>query len=258
MHLPDRNAQVDRLAGAVRDLSGRHLRELKHLLGKPPSMANVPQAFWDDVEREMEEELTASILLLLLASVDHHGGDVDASEAAMVIQAAERAAMQGQRYRDSLQQRTEKLLSEVEPASGREADSRVSPANLPADDDAPASTEIKRQEEARLAQLIDELEQSLDAQAERIAASETTNAETAGGDAAAVTKFGDVSQDDIWRAHPSRTKTGSCARCLRLDGTKRKEWGNIDPDAAGGPMLHEHCACTIDYANQGETTKKAA
>jgi hypothetical protein len=253
MHLPDRNKQVDRLAGSIRGLSGRHLRELKHLLGNPPSMANVPASFWQDVQREMEEELTAAILLLLLASVDHHGGDVDVVEGAMTIQAAERSAMQGQRYADAVKGRTETLLAETV----REPDARKPPEDLPGTG-GEASVEIKRREEARLAKLIEELEKTFDAQAERIAASETTNAETVGGDAAAVTKWGDVSQDDIWRAHPSRTKTGSCQRCLRLDGTKRKDWGRLDEEAAGGPMLHEHCACTIEYADQGKPPQKAA
>lgn len=251
MHLPNRNDQVDRLAGTVRELSGRHLRELKHLLGNPPRMENVPPSFWEDVRREMEEEITAAILLLLLAAVDHHGGDVDASETAMVIEASRRAALQGQRYRDSLKGRLDTLLGDFRSdavGTGDGLGGKIGSAGY----DATRTVTID------LGELFAELEKTREAQAERIAASETTNAETVGGDAAAVTKWGDVSQDDIWRAHPSRTKTGSCQRCLRLDGTKRKVWGQIDEEAAGGPMLHEHCACTIEYADQGETIKQAA
>lgn len=248
MHLPERNAAVDRLAGKVSKLTARHQRELQHLLGKPPSLANVPASFWVDVQREMDEEIAAALALLFLAAVSHHGGDVDAVEAAAKIHGAERARIQAERYAGAIKGRLENLMAGASGGDGLKGRIGSSP-------NAPDRT-ITR--EINLDDLLDELGKTFEAQAERIAASETTNAETAGGDAAQVTIYGDVSQDDIWRAHPSRTKTGTCDRCKRLDGTKRKDWGRLDEEAAGGPMLHEHCACTIEYAAQPKPDQQAA
>lgn len=251
MHLPNRDQAVDQLASKVGKLTDRHRRELRHLLGNPPRAENVPASFWADVQREMEEELAAALMLLFLAAVDSHGGDVSVAEAAGAIHASERASVQGQRYRSSLQGRLDTLLGDFRSDAVGTGDGLAGKIGS-------AGYDATRTATVDLGPLFQDLDQTFDAQAERIAASETTNAETAGGDAAQVIKYGDVSQDDIWRAHPSRTKTGSCNRCKRLDGTKRKVWGQIDEEAAGGPMLHEHCACTIDYAVQGETTKNPA
>lgn len=258
MHLPERNAAVDRLAGKVNKLTARHQRELQHLLGRPPSLANVPASFWTDVQREMDEEIAAALALLFLAAVSHHGGDVDAVEAAAKIHGAERARIQAERYAGAIKGRTETLLagypgSPQGAGSGDGLGGRIGSSRGPDGDQ--KATKVKQID---LGELMEELGKTFDAQAERIAASETTNAETAGGDAAQVTIYGDVSQDDIWRAHPSRTKSGTCARCKRLDGTKRKEWGRLDEEAAGGPMLHEHCACTIEYAAQPKPDQQAA
>lgn len=252
MHLPQRDTAIDALKLSINDLTKRHRRELTHLLGKPPRFSNVPASFWQEAREEMERELAASLALLFLAAVDHHGGDVDAVDAASKVHAAERAALQGQRYGDAIESRLENLLAgypgdPAAPAGGDGLKGRIgSSPNAP---DRTTTREID------LDQVLADMAATFEAQAERIAASETTNAETAGGDAAQVTKFGDVSQDDIWRAHPSRTKSGSCGRCLRLDGVKRKQWGEVDADAAGGPILHEHCACTIEYVQQGQQSQ---
>lgn len=255
MHLPQRDAAVDRLAGQIGKLTDRHQRELRHLLGKPPNMANVPASFWADVQREMDEEIAAALALLFLAAVSSHGGDVDAAEAAAKIHGAERARIQAERYAGAIKGRLEGLTAGY-PGSPSEAGGGDGlGGRIGSSPNAPERTVVR---EINLDDLLRDMAQTFDAQAERIAASETTNAETAGGDAAQVTIYGDVSQDDIWRAHPSRTKTGSCGRCLRLDGTKRKFWGQIDEEAAGGPMLHDHCACTIEYAAQLKPDQQAA
>lgn len=236
MHLPQRDGAVDALAASVGKLTERHRRELTHLLGKPPNIENVPASFWAEVREEMERELAAAIYLLFLAAVDHHGGDVDAAEAAGMAHATERATIQATRYADAIQGRVG-TLTQGDGLKGRIGSSPNAPETTRTID---------------TSQVLSDLGDTFKAQAERIAASETTSAETAGGDAAQVTQFGGVSQDDIWRAHPSRTKSGVCNRCRRLDGAKRKQWGEIDADAAGGPILHDHCACTIEYVPQTE------
>lgn len=230
MHLPSRDATIDKLAESVGKLTSRHSNELRHLLGKPPNVANVPASFWAEIREEMDRELVATLMLLFLASVDSHGGDAEALQAAGSIYASQRSAAQAARYSDAIKGRLETL-----------AGSPIAPDATPPD----------------AGKVLDELKGTFDAQAERIASSETTNAETAGGDAATIDKFGAVSQDDIWRAHPSRTKSGTCNRCRRLDGTKRKQWGQIDPDAAGGPALHDNCACTVEYADQTQPARAA-
>lgn len=247
MHLPQRDQAVDKLAASVNELTKRHQRELTHLLGKPPRVENVPASFWAEVREEMERELVAALLLLFLAAVDHHGGDVDAVEAAGKAHAAERAALQGQRYADAIKGRAENLLAGFpgQPQGTGAGDGLG--GRIGSSPNAPETTRT-----IDVDRVLSDLGDTFKAQAERIAASETTSAETAGGDAAQVTQFGGVSPDDIWRAHPSRTKTGVCNRCRRLDGVKRKQWGEYDADAAGGPILHDHCACTIEYVPQTE------
>lgn len=250
MHLPSRDATIDKLAESVGKLTSRHSNELRRLLGKPPNVANVPASFWAEIREEMDRELVATLMLLFLASVDSHGGDAEALEAAGSIYASQRSSAQAARYSDAMKSRLDNLMEGYPGAP-------ASPGDGPIRQDfasGPNAVEVRQIDAKRLAE---DLKGSFDAQAERIAASETTNAETAGGDAAAIDKFGAVNQDDIWRAHPSRTKSGTCNRCRRLDGTKRKQWGQIDPDAAGGPALHDNCACTVEYWD-GSPTPRAA
>ena len=258
MHLPSRDATIDKLAESVGKLTSRHSNELRHLLGKPPNVANVPASFWAEIREEMDRELVATLMLLFLASVDSHGGDAEALQAAGSIYASQRSAAQAARYSDAIKSRLE-TLAERTPSATLNAPGALSPGNQ----GEPGRTAEQSAEQTLntpaidAKKIADEIKGTFDAQAERIAASETTNAETAGGDAATIDKFGAVSQDDIWRAHPSRTKSGTCNRCRRLDGTKRKQWGQIDVDAAGGPALHDNCACTVEYADQTQPARAA-
>ncbi len=250
MHLPDRDKAIDQLSASIGKLTSRHADELRRLLGSPPDPSKVPPSFWMEAREEMEREIAAALVLLFLAAADVHGGDIDALEAAATIHATQRAQAQATSYANAVKARMDKLAEGFPgaPASAGDGPSRQDFASGP--NAQPAAREGDAVEERTIDadKFYADLEGTFEAQGERIAATEATNAETAGGDAAIIDQFGDVSQDDIWRAHPSRTKSGSCGRCLRLDGTRRKKWGEIDPDAAGGPTLHEHCACTIDYA----------
>ncbi len=232
MHLTSRDQTIDQLAASVNKLTGRHATELRHLLGNPPDPANVPPAFWAEIREEMDRELAAALMLLFLASVDTHGGDVDALEGLAKVHASQRSAAQAARYSDAVKARLDRL-AEGYPGAPASAG------------DGPTRNDIASGPDAK--KINEELKGTFDAQGERIASTESTLAETAGGDAAAIEKNGALSPDDIWRPHPSRTKSGTCNRCRQLNNVKRKQWGEIDADAAGGPPLHDNCACTIDY-----------
>jgi hypothetical protein len=61
----ERNAR--REMGLVSD---RHLAELERLLGSPPDPSNVPQAFWERVEREHQRTLSSILLLAFMGGSD--------------------------------------------------------------------------------------------------------------------------------------------------------------------------------------------
>lgn len=208
-------------------LSEQHRKELREQLGTPPDAANVPESFWEKIRQEHEAELLAILALIMAASAVQHG--LTADQAATVGQqwAVGRAAVVAQDFvrttrekitRDS--QRWRDMAARQDARSGGEAG---------------ASADIE-------ADVEQSLESSLGKKrAERIAVTETTMAQHAGGEQATGV-LGTQSDQDRWITERDDLV---CPICGPLDGTPRRVWGQRYP--AGPPSPHPNCRCYIQY-----------
>ena len=70
--LKDRDEIAAPLRKKIEALNKRQAAEFRRLLGSPPDPGNVPQSFWNGVQKENEEALLALLLLLFLTSYDAH------------------------------------------------------------------------------------------------------------------------------------------------------------------------------------------
>lgn len=106
------------------DLESRVQREMTRLskeqrdrlvayLGDPPDPANVPEEFWQDVERERRDRLAALLLLIFLIGARQHGSD-DRSVAAQAAAyyAGQRASEVAAAYTRNSRERLERRAAE--------------------------------------------------------------------------------------------------------------------------------------------------
>lgn len=236
MELPNRDKLEGELAERLSDTTRGHQQEMRRLVGYPPDFSKVPESFFDKLREEMQAELAVALYLLFLAAADFHSPDgfdaVDQLGPTAEEWSARRAREAGQRYGGRVQDAYDRMRRRLD--------------------------ELERKPTKQ--ELADEIELAIGAStAERIAATEMTAAQTAGGDAAVKATTG-LSDDDIWTNHPELTRSGPCENCEALNGKRRSEWGSVslpsDPqfDPADGPPLHDGCACTVEH----ETANVAA
>ena len=202
-------------------LAGRHRRELDELLGEPPDAANVPQSFWEKVQRETEEEMVAILLFLFIAASSQHG--MKDSQAAATGFALGRGAQVARSYTATSVDRTANNFDREEIAR------RDGP--LP-----------KAEREARLDKIFGQ------ARVEELAVDNTTAANTAGGEAATAATVG-LSPDDTWFTQGDQRV---CPVCGPLHRKKREDWQRFFPS---GPPSHPNCRCWIEYAREKQTVE---
>lgn len=77
---PNRSEHRAPMAHDLAKLTARHRRRLLELMGSPPDPSRVPESFWDDCRKELEDELAVALLLLFLTSATMHGLDYDSAE----------------------------------------------------------------------------------------------------------------------------------------------------------------------------------
>ncbi len=229
MELPNRTSHERAYIKRLSRLNQRHKRELRQLLGSPPDPSRVPMSFWEKVEREQMEENLLMMYLIFIASASFHafgtespaGRDADELQSAAETYAAGRAAAVARSYAETGRDRLETLQ--------RDIDGRVTPI------------------------AIGQLEVALDkilgpARAEAVGTSETTAAQTAGGEAGIEATVG-IDQADLWINHPELSRTGPCPICEPLHMLPRSVWESSFPEGPG-PSVHPGCVCTIRYANE--------
>lgn len=205
--------------------SSKRRREFVRLLGSPPDAANVPDSFWQDVEKEFEEDAMLALLLILAASSNAHGLD-DAD--AVVRPLAERRA---------------RVVAQVYVANSREAAARAfkkpaGPVDATAVGTAGPASFVNRTEIIDRAVSIFGPDRD-----ERIAVSETTWGITQGGEAAKA-RIGGLSNEDTWFTEQDRKV---CSICSPLHGTSRDNWSRF---FSSGPPAHPFCRCWIQYASE--------
>lgn len=236
IELPNRAALESDFAERLGSMTTRQRQRLRELMGNPPDPSNVPESFWVEVQREAEAQTLAALYLLFLESAAFHGGDRLSLDAQALDWARSRGAAVGQSYartaREQFGQLARKLLVPERPA----------PPPIPGlPPVTPAETFTQQQLDDELAKIFGP------SKAERIAVTETTAAQTAGGDAGVESTVG-TSALDTWSVHPELTRTGPCPNCAALDGVTRDRWGltplpgeGHDGDPTLGPPLGPGC-----------------
>lgn len=223
MQLPDRQQLEAEFARKLARLNARQRKRLRELMGSPPDPRNVPPSFWDEVRRDTERELAALLFLIYASSARLHS---IAGTRISGIAAPEGLDAQLENQASSWAQARAAASAEKMAATARDAFNRKTQSGEP------------------LTQ--DDIQDVLgDAKAERSAKTETTVAQSAGGDAGIEATVG-ISLDDLWINRPSLSRSGPCEICKPLHMTRREQWETRFP---GGPPAHENCVCEVRYAN---------
>jgi hypothetical protein len=230
MELANRMEVEAAFARKLQRLSATHRAQLRDIAGWPPDPSRVPDSFWQAVEADVREQSIAVLLLLFLASSDQHSISATGErkrdaviDAQGLAYATNRAGEIARGYSDS----------------GREA------FNVTARKAAERARQRSEQGERNLLTKT-EWERDLTivwppSQAARTAASETTDARTAGGESGVRNTVG-ISAEDLWITEDDARV---CPICSPLHERPRSEWSAKFPR---GPKAHENCRCFIQYA----------
>lgn len=266
--LPNRPTLEADFARRFGKLARKHLLEFRRLLGDPPSLENIPPEFWLKMQREVDAETYAILLLIFDESALFHGWDSPAMGLVAFGWAKDRADSLSRYWVESVQDRLQKGFDKLEqPEPVKEttvAEARVANSfggggnnrsgSTATDDDDESFTPINRVFPGQPAVKVptqDEIDELITdtfgpKRIETIAMDETTRARHAGGESAIEETVG-ISQDDLWRNNPQDSVTGPCKICKPLDGLKRSEWPWRYSE--GPPSPHPRCVCSIDHAN---------
>lgn len=244
MEIPNRQEIESAFARKMSRLNSRHRRELEAYLGHPPRLSNVPNEFWEKVRRENEEELEAAYLLLFHTSADWH---FQLAEGESLTRRAATGGIGGGADLESIMQSaSDYARQQAELTSRRIVDTtrdRLTKASIDW-----TRLELDADEVLRRTKVASDTIKAMGPEgAARVATTETTAAQTAGGEAAIMRTAG-LSDDDIWRIHPELSDTGTCPTCRPYDGRPRRIWSIEFPK---GPPIHANCNCEIIYANVG-------
>jgi hypothetical protein len=244
------------LAGFTR----RQRAEIASAIRQYGSVRNIPDAFWERQQREMEEEATAAFLVLMLASDEWTTGEIrrqgqparmagEASVGAYGRAAASQATKLADQFTRTTRDRLVRSMADLEIASIGKG--------------GPTKAEIR----TTVADVLDK---------SRIDAGVTTNTTQSvsrgqiggarraegqlGGDGAAAAD--DIRQrvtvQLIWRIHPERSKSGeSCPRCQAVNGQPEEVWGVIFPEGPGDEA-HVNCNCDLEVRAIVEPAEQAA
>lgn len=209
MELANRDKIESSFAARFARLNSRLRHQLEDYLGSPPNIANVPDSFWQEAQEEANRELAAVLLLIWGASAKQHGLASDLATAQAARYAEARAATLARDFTANTRLATADLMRDFVPGM---------PLQKP---------------------LVSILGPD---RAARIAMTETTKAQTAGGEAGIGQTVG-LSGEDIWR---TRRDTRVCEFCDSLDGQPRSVWQSVVPEGPGDEC-HPNCRCTILY-----------
>lgn len=207
---------TDRLSG----LSERHRQQLDRLLGNPPDAANVPASFWDQVQRETEEEILALLFFIFIAAATQHGWtDGDQRQQAATGFALSRGAAVARSYAETSFSRTANNFPGGEPG----------PIDRTARDE-------------RLEKVFSR------GRAAEVVVDNTTAGTSAGGEAATANTVGLSNKDTWYTAEDNRV----CTVCGPLHGKLRDDWSRFFPS---GPPAHPACRCWVIYENEKTSEK---
>ena len=232
MQLPNRMESEAAFARRMARMTSRHRAQLRDYLGNPPNVNNVPETFWREIEEDTKRETLAVLYLLFLNSSFYHAsGD-----------------MTGAGLSDLMQQQLEREATaysdqrSLELATGYVATSHDRFNDL--------ATEIRQKQSSGIEITRGEIEDEITRifgpdRATNIAMTETTKAQTGGGEAGARYTFG-ITVDDTWN---TKQDGKVCPKCEPLNGQPRSVWAQIFPSGPGDDA-HVNCRCWLTYANR--------
>lgn len=221
-------AQGD-LSALLKKLGPRHRGMILSAVRQYGSVAAIPVAFWQELQRDIDEEAAAAILLLIVAGYEDTEDElgVDRLGRHLVMPAASTtAAVQAQRMStDWVGGLRQRLIDSI--------DSNIFTLNDLSD--------VERARELRSA-IRD--------------ATSDDRAETAGSDAATrgATSARRSGRDDVqvrtktkielyWENHPEDSESGPCDKCAPYHNTPESTWGQVYPE--GPPQPHKRCVCKL-------------
>lgn len=232
MEIQDRREIEQEIVKKLGWLSQQHREELRGLLGAPPSMNNVPAAWWEKVKEQHAAETMTLLALLFTTSATQHGLDDEQARRLGQEWAEQRSADLANQFvrttQDSLRT-AEQRWQEIE--------NRINATPAPSGEADPKQ------------ELEDDVEESLevvfgDTRNESIAVTETTTAQNQGSETA-VDVTNQKSGFDTWITEQDARV---CPICSPMHGTPRQFWERYHPD---GPPLHPRCRCYIRYEFEG-------
>lgn len=236
------------IARVMSRLAIRHRKELEGLLGFPPNLNNVPQSFWEKVEREEREQSALLLFALFLKSFDAHAFPEEDQSWNGILSKIKRGVFPEPA---SLQAASDELLRRRRDAATTYA---ANVALFTSEQSVRTSQDALRKqvfawyntvEDKRIAEV--EFYEGIHGiwtpqRAENFAITETTKATTWGGASGVQATVG-ISNEDLWITE----KDGRvCPICKQFHRKPRSEWGSFFP--LGSPA-HNRCRCWIWYVN---------
>ena len=202
----------------VLELTRAERSRLIVLLGYPPNPVNVPEAFWQNVGKEVKSRILVLLGLIFRGSAIQHGMEPTIASSLSHVWAGQHAetvvANWIKRSTDLLQSAQQKWDAQEKPPTSSDArelsDTILGPDRIGI-----------------------------------LAATETTVAQTAGAEQA-VNQAGGISDDDLWF---TRDDGKVCTVCRPLHETPRSFWSQYVP---AGPPAHPNCRCYLLYRNLDE------
>jgi len=245
--LPNRDDLEARFARKFGAVARRHMREFEELLGDPPDMDNVPQSFWDKVQREVDSTMYVLLLLIFDDSAEYHGWSGPQANLAAFGWAHKRSAEFSKYWATSTKERLEKAFAKLDQEK-RDAEEETIEAARESNRMIPANRTIDRYYEPTKEELKDILFDAFGPKRIEVnAVDETTRARHAGGESAVEETVG-ISEDDLWRVteiSPGVPDGKVCPLCRSVNRVKRKDW---PWRLSEGPPCHPHDRCWVDYA----------
>lgn len=226
--LENRSQLEAQFTAKLSKLNARHRRELVALLGSPPDVRRVTQAFWDRVERETEEEAAALLWLIFMASARQHSAPF------VPTLQIDPGDLRKQLEDDAAAYARDRLKTLI-PGYIEHSKDMLGTAGTDWETQGAAGDVITRKEvDERVGTIFGE------GRAEGIGVTETTAAGSAGGESGIGNTVG-VSTKDLWIIEDQN----ACPICKPLNLTPRSNWERFFPQ---GPPAHPICRCHVRYA----------
>lgn len=216
--LADRERYQQQLQSRLERLSAAHRKELESLLGTPPDLRNVPDAFWEKVERETQLELAAILILIMMAcsSSDGLSGDASRGQADRWSHGRAREVAAGMRATTVNQLNATAKVWNAEIAAGKKIGVQRIRADL---------MKVLGPERMRA-----------------VVITETTKAASAGTMAAADGLESEERHDVVWRLGNAE----HCPFCVRMANTSQAYWSKY----TDGPPAHVGCQCFLQIVSR--------